>query len=150
MQTSLVCYNISLQSSKHDDRKTAQQHITAAQLDILDEVTGAIGKERRERSSRSKKMASDSEEKELRKERKVGRKRGERAVDDASIELKRRKDEASKLSHQNGDQVDLHRDKHRYSREKSPYGSSRERPHEHLEHESREKHSRRNLDSKRR
>ncbi|KAE8746752.1 hypothetical protein FOCC_FOCC006500 [Frankliniella occidentalis] len=129
-----------MKSSKHDDRKTAQQHITAAQLDILDEVTGAIGKERRERGSRSKKIAPDSDEKELRKERKVGRKRGERAVDDPTIELKRRKDEASKIAHQNGDQVDTHRDKHRYSREKSPYGSARERPHDHLEHsETREK-----------
>ena len=70
-----VCNNVSFQSAKPDDRKTAQQ-IAAAQLDILDEMTGAIGKEsRRERSSRSKKVAGDPEEKELRKERKLGRKR---------------------------------------------------------------------------
>lgn len=47
----------------------------AAQLDFLDEVTGAIGKERSSRSSRSKKLAPDTDEKELRKERKLGRKR---------------------------------------------------------------------------
>ncbi|XP_034243902.1 THO complex subunit 2 isoform X2 [Thrips palmi] len=129
-------------SSSKSDRKVA------AQLDYLDEVTGAIGKERRERSSRTKKVAPDPDEKELRKERKLGRKRQDRVMEEPTMELKRRKDESSKLGHQNGDQVESHRDKHRFSREKSPY--SRERSHERLEHvESREKH-RRTVDSKRR
>ncbi|EAT47141.1 AAEL001716-PA [Aedes aegypti] len=77
---------------------------------------------KKERSSKSKdKRDKTDEEKELRKERKLGRKR-DRAEEIMLAEKRRREEEKAKLHLQNGED-DLgtsHRDKHHHLREKSP------------------------------
>ncbi|XP_051169390.1 THO complex subunit 2 isoform X1 [Leptopilina boulardi] len=99
--------------------------------------------EKKERSSKTK---IRDEQKEMRREKKIGRKR-DRAEDIVPAEQKRRKDdERAKTTHQNGD-IPEHREKHHYSKEKSPY-TTKER-HEREGRETRDKH-RRNSDPKRR
>ncbi|XP_015599457.1 THO complex subunit 2 isoform X2 [Cephus cinctus] len=101
------------------------------------------GAEKKERSGKAKVR---DEQKELRREKKLGRKR-DRAEESAAVtEQKRRKDDdRAKGAHQNGDMPE-HREKHHYSKEKSPY---KERAHEREGRESRDKH-RRSSDPKRR
>ncbi|XP_001606603.2 THO complex subunit 2 isoform X1 [Nasonia vitripennis] len=103
--------------------------------------------EKKERSSAKAKMRE--EQKELRREKKLGRKRDR--GDDIIIpaEQKRRKDDdraKGTTTHQNGDMPE-HREKHHYSKEKSPY--AKERTHEREGRETRDKH-RRSSDPKRR
>ncbi|XP_018404812.1 PREDICTED: THO complex subunit 2 isoform X3 [Cyphomyrmex costatus] len=100
--------------------------------------------EKKERSSKGK---ARDEQKELRREKKQGRKRDRTEESIATTEQKRRKDdERAKNMHQNGD-IPEHREKHHYSKEKSPY--TKDRPHEREGRESRDKH-RRSSDPKRR
>ncbi|XP_011049684.1 PREDICTED: THO complex subunit 2 [Acromyrmex echinatior] len=100
--------------------------------------------DKKERSSKGK---ARDEQKELRREKKQGRKRDRAEESIATTEQKRRKDdERAKSTHQNGD-IPEHREKHHYSKEKSPY--SKDRPHEREGRESRDKH-RRSSDPKRR
>ncbi|XP_063232661.1 THO complex subunit 2 isoform X1 [Bacillus rossius redtenbacheri] len=111
--------------------------------------------EKKERSSKGKEKGQrdkgvTDEEKELRRERKLGRKRDRTEEALFAAEQKRRKEEekaALKMSHQNGEPVDAHiaREKHHY-REKSPYLRERERSHD---REGRDKH-RRSSEGKRR
>ncbi|XP_044012120.1 THO complex subunit 2 [Aphidius gifuensis] len=100
------------------------------------------GSEKKDRSGKAK---SRDEQKELRREKKLGRKR-DRAEDAViAAEQKRRKDDdKTKSTHQNGD-IPEHREKHHYSKEKSPYNKE-QRIHE---REGRDKH-RRSSDPKRR
>ncbi|KAK7790717.1 hypothetical protein R5R35_007956 [Gryllus longicercus] len=137
----------SSKNSKHEERK--QQLLEAASSGLSIEKT-----EKKERGSKSKDKSlrdkgTADEEKELRKERKMNRKRQDRG-DDTILEQKRRKDEekSSKMSsHQNGDPTDSHpREKHHYQRDKSPYSRERERSHD---REGRDKH-RRSSEGKRR
>ncbi|XP_024887298.1 THO complex subunit 2 isoform X7 [Temnothorax curvispinosus] len=100
--------------------------------------------DKKERSSKGK---ARDEQKELRREKKQGRKRDRAEESIATTEQKRRKDdERAKGTHQNGD-IPEHREKHHYSKEKSPY--AKDRPHEREGRESRDKH-RRSSDPKRR
>ncbi|XP_018300992.1 THO complex subunit 2 [Mycetomoellerius zeteki] len=100
--------------------------------------------DKKERSSKGK---ARDEQKELRREKKQGRKRDRAEESIATTEQKRRKDdERAKSTHQNGD-IPEHREKHHYSKEKSPY--TKDRPHEREGRESRDKH-RRSSDPKRR
>ncbi|XP_012259618.2 THO complex subunit 2 [Athalia rosae] len=101
--------------------------------------------EKKERSGKTK--VRTDEEKELRRERKLGRKRDRTEETVVPAEQKRRKDdERAKGTHQNGD-VPEHREKHHYNKEKSPY--TKERVHEREGRETRDKH-RRSSDPKRR
>ncbi|XP_008192636.2 THO complex subunit 2 isoform X2 [Tribolium castaneum] len=129
----------SLKSSKHEERKLQQ-------LDYMLEKTDK--KERSGKAKEKREKLSD-EEKELRKERKLGRKR-DRTEEALQVEMKRRREEekAAKLSHQNGEIMEpVHqREKHHRSRDLSPY--PRERSHDDRL-EMREKH-RRSAENKRR
>ncbi|XP_072761881.1 THO complex subunit 2 isoform X1 [Anoplolepis gracilipes] len=100
--------------------------------------------DKKERSSKGK---TRDEQKEQRREKKQGRKRDRTEESMVITEQKRRKDdERAKGTHQNGD-IPEHREKHHYSKEKSPY--AKDRPHEREGRESRDKH-RRSSDPKRR
>ncbi|XP_063988875.1 THO complex subunit 2 isoform X2 [Diachasmimorpha longicaudata] len=100
-----------------------------------------------EKKERSAKTKIRDEQKELRREKKLGRKRDRAEEVVAATEQKRRKDDdRAKNTHQNGD-VPEHREKHHYSKEKSPY--TKERTHEREGREGRDKH-RRSSDPKRR
>jgi THO complex subunit 2 len=89
--------------------------------------------DKKERSGKAKEKREklSDEEKELRKERKLGRKR-DRTEEALQVEMKRRREEekAAKLSHQNGEIMEpVHqREKHHRSRDLSPY--PRERSHD--------------------
>ncbi|XP_077302738.1 THO complex subunit 2-like protein isoform X2 [Arctopsyche grandis] len=93
------------------------------------------------RSSSSSKLRGP-EDREARKERKLGRKR-DRTDETVILEQKRRRDDQK--GHQNGDQDDHHAEKHHHKREKSPY---RDRSHE--RQDSRDKHRRSNENKLRR
>ncbi|XP_023289928.1 THO complex subunit 2 isoform X2 [Orussus abietinus] len=102
-----------------------------------------------DKKDRSGKTKIRDEQKELRREKKLGRKRVNDRTEESVVptEQKRRKDEdRAKGAHQNGDMPE-HREKHHYSKEKSPY--TKERTHEREGRESRDKH-RRSSDPKRR
>ncbi|XP_015117253.1 THO complex subunit 2 [Diachasma alloeum] len=100
-----------------------------------------------EKKERSAKTKVRDEQKELRREKKLGRKRDRAEEVVVAAEQKRRKDDdRAKNTHQNGD-VPEHREKHHYSKEKSPY--TKERTHEREGREGRDKH-RRSSDPKRR
>lgn len=99
-------------------------------------VSSNIIEPKKERSSKTKeKRDKNDEDRELRKERKLGRKR-DRAEESLLADQKRRKDDdksSSKMIHQNGeDDVPVHRDKH-FMRDKSPYIRDRERSHDRIE-----------------
>ncbi|KAK9712875.1 Transcription- and export-related complex subunit [Popillia japonica] len=125
----------STKSYKHEERKLQQQQ----QLEYLIEKT-----EKKERSSKSKDKRDkiSDEEKELRKERKLVRKRDRTEEAILQAEMKRRRDDekGKMMSHQNGELMESPhaREKHHHSREKSPY--PRERSHDRME--LREKHRR--------
>jgi THO complex subunit 2 len=78
--------------------------------------------DKKERSGKAKEKREklSDEEKELRKERKLGRKRQDRTEEALQVEMKRRREEekAAKLSHQNGEIMEpVHqREKHHRSR----------------------------------
>ncbi|KAK0079733.1 hypothetical protein PV325_000884 [Microctonus aethiopoides] len=91
-----------------------------------------------EKKDRSSKTKLRDEQKELRREKKLGRKRDR--VDEAIVtaEQKRRKDDdRAKGAHQNGD-LPEHREKHHYSKEKSPY-ATKDRTHDREGREGRDK-----------
>ncbi|KAF5285042.1 hypothetical protein FQR65_LT02355 [Abscondita terminalis] len=115
-------------NSKHEERKMQQQ------MEYFIEKT-----EKKERSSKAKDKREKitDEEKELRKERKIGRKRDRTEEAFLQAERKRVRDEekavAKMISHQNGEMVETPhtREKHHHPREKSPY--LRERSHDRVE-----------------
>ncbi|KAL3266220.1 hypothetical protein HHI36_010402 [Cryptolaemus montrouzieri] len=133
----------SSKSSKHEERSKMQQ----PQFDYVGEK---LEKKDRAIKIKEKREKMTDEERELRKEKKLGRKR-DRADEAQQAEIKRRRDEerAKLLAHQNGEMVDsaphLREKHHRSSREISPYG--RERSHDRIE--VRDKH-RRSAEGKRR
>ncbi|XP_014219414.1 THO complex subunit 2 isoform X2 [Copidosoma floridanum] len=99
--------------------------------------------DKKDRGSSKTKIREES--KEVRKEKKLGRKRDR---DDLIVpaEQKRRKDDdRAKGTHQNGDMPE-YRDKHHYTKEKSPY--AKDRTQEREGRETRDKH-RRSTDPKR-
>ncbi|XP_066259419.1 THO complex subunit 2 isoform X1 [Euwallacea similis] len=134
------------QGSKYDERKRGISQPTE---------TYTVQEEKKERSSKSKDRRDKSVEnvnKDLKKDRRVGRKR-DRLEEAAQQDLtkRRRDEEKGKISHQNGDKVDqpvvVTREKHhrkgesrevRDSKEISPQYSSRDKSHERSQ--SREKH----------
>ncbi|XP_043266760.1 THO complex subunit 2 isoform X2 [Venturia canescens] len=100
-----------------------------------------------DKKERSAKAKVRDEQKELRREKKLSRKRDRTEETAVAAEQKRRKDDdRAKGTHQNGD-LPEHREKHHYSKEKSPY--TKERAHEREGREGRDKH-RRSSDPKRR
>ncbi|CAH1976169.1 unnamed protein product [Acanthoscelides obtectus] len=143
---------VCLQNSKHLHQEdgsgrssTKQQQVPTAEY-----YTEKLEKkERTPKPSKDKREKLTEEEKEMRRERKLGRKR-DRAEEILQQELKRRRDDekVQKMLAPNGELMEppVHREKHhRSSKEISPY--QRERSHERSE--SREKH-RRSSENKRR
>jgi len=125
-------------SKKHEDRRSTE-HITASSADNK--------QERKERKEKLKKtVRTPDEDKELKKEKKLNKKRDRLEENSLAVEQKRRKSEDKGLkmsSHQNGDHGEGHmREKRQVPKEKSP-SYIRERSHD------REKH-RRSGDTKRR
>ncbi|XP_025831929.1 THO complex subunit 2 [Agrilus planipennis] len=136
----------SSKSSKYEERKVQQQS--------ADYYIDKPDKKERSSKTKEKREKMSDEEKELRKERKIGRKRDrtEEALNQAA-EMKRRREEekaAKLLSHSNGEYLETSphpREKHHHTREKSPYLRERERSHDRVE--VRDKH-RRGTEGKRR
>ncbi|XP_011499496.1 PREDICTED: THO complex subunit 2 [Ceratosolen solmsi marchali] len=124
------------------DRETKRRKVDNSQKETR---RTDVTTEKKERSSAKAKMRE--EQKELRREKKLGRKRDRGDELLISAEQKRRKDDdRAKGTHQNGDMPE-HREKHHYNKEKSPY--TKERTHEREGRETRDKH-RRSSDPKRR
>ncbi|XP_046666105.1 THO complex subunit 2 isoform X1 [Homalodisca vitripennis] len=131
------------------------QKLEERKVTTSEQPSSTTSLEKRERKEKLKKSVRNpmDEEKELKKERKLSRKRDRLEEGSLTTEQKRRKDEekggSSKISstHQNGDHSDPHmRDKRQFQKEKSPYIRERERSHD---REGRDKH-RRSGDAKRR
>lgn len=99
----------------------------------MDYVIEKVEKKERSAKNKDKREKMSDEEKELRKERKLGRKRDREEALQAEIKRKREEEKAAKLAtHQNGEI--LEREKyHHSSREMSPYARERERSHDRME-----------------